>query len=277
MEGPGTEKRAKIRASALPLALTVALLALASARALAPHLSVGERVAGLLTFGGAALLAVLTVGLAARGALSVRASIAVAAGSAGVVLFFFIKPLMMPLTMRAIAIDEALLAFSCATGALVGSRIQHPGHLFPACVVAACADVVSVVSPQGPTHALAESERALSLLAISFPVAGTRVFAPSLGIGDVLFLALILAAIAVHGLPYWRSAWLAAAGIMVAGLVSMRFETAIPALPFLAAPVIAFVPGTRALARKDRTVATIAIGVSLVVAGWTLITRFRSG
>jgi hypothetical protein len=133
---------------------------------------------------------------------------------------------------------------------------------------------VSVVSPQGPTHALAENDRALSLLAISFPVPGTRAFAPALGVGDLVFLALVLSAVATHRLPYARSAMLAACGIFLAGLAAMRFETAIPALPFLAAPVIAFVPATRTLARKDRTVATIAIGVSLSIAAWTIVTRF---
>ena len=207
--------------------------------------------------------------------LGLRSLIAVDAVAAVVIGIFFIKPFLMPMEIRAIAIDVVLLSFASATGGYVGSRVQHPGHLFPACVVAACADVVSVVSPHGPTHALAENERALSLLAISFPVPGTRVFAPVLGVGDLVILALVLGAISVHGLPYWRSALLAAVGILFAGLVSMHLQTAIPALPFLVAPVIAFIPEARTLARKDRTVATIAIGVALVLAAWTMFTRFR--
>ena len=262
------------RLAPLATALVVAVVALASARTIAPHAVVSERGAGLVTFAGAALLSVLVVAIAARTPISPRALLLVDVAAVAVLGVHFMKPLLMPLAPGAIAIDVALFALSCATGAFVGSRIQHPGHLLPACVVAACADVVSVVSPQGPTHAMAESERALSLLTISFPVPGTRAFAPALGVGDLIFLALLLSAIAAHGLPYRRSALLAAVGILSAGLAAMWFQTAIPALPFLAAPVIAFVPGTRTLARKDRTVATIAIGVSVVIATWTIVTRF---
>src|SRR3954467_8344009 len=98
--------------------------------------------------------------------------------------------------------NAALLAFAWATGAPVGRRIEHAGHLLPATFVAAAADLASVASSWGPSKAIVANERALSLLAISAPVPGVLAAAPVLGVGDLIFVALVLGTLDAKKLPY---------------------------------------------------------------------------
>src|SRR5688572_16813604 len=53
-----------------------------------------------------------------------------------------------------------LVGIAHAAGSLIGRRVEHPGHVLPACAVAAAADIASVLSPEGPSNAVAKSESA---------------------------------------------------------------------------------------------------------------------
>lgn len=170
----------------------------------------------------------------------------------------------------AVAVDFALVAAAWGIGSPIGARVQDPGHLLPACVVAACADIVSVVSPHGPSHAIAASERALAVFTVSFAVPGTHAFAPALGAGDLIFLALVLGAAQAHKLPYFRAVLLASGGVLAAALLSRWTQMAVPALPTIGAAVLAGLPETRRLKPKDRNVATIAIAVAVSLAALTI-------
>src|SRR5206468_3931907 len=96
--------------------------------------------------------------------------------------------------------------------------------------------------PQGPTHAIAASERALSVLAIAFPVPGTRAVAPVLGLGDILFLGLAFAAVAVHGMGVLRAAIAAMCGVAIAGALAAILDRPIPALVPIAASLLVALP-----------------------------------
>jgi hypothetical protein len=149
--------------------------------------------------------------------------------------------------------------------------------LLPASIVAASADVISVLSPHGPTRTVASDERALSLLAVSFPVPGTSLAAPALGVGDVLFVALLLAAARAHALSPIRVALLCAIGVALAGVASAMLGAAVPALPAIVAVVLVGVPGARRLRRKDRTVALVASGVAVALAAAVLVRHALPG
>lgn len=257
----------------LAIALVAPTVVVGLAMLVAPWLAVSLGVAEGLTFGGAAMLAVFGVFLGTRTKLPV-AAVATIDGLALVTLAVLAvlrvrSPWLSPL------VDTCLLAIAWATGGAVGARIEHPGHLLPAAAVAAAADIVSVASSWGPSHAIASNERALELLAISFPVPGTHAVAPALGVGDLVFVALMLAAARAHALPLLRVAVLSLVGVLVAGLGAAALGRAVPALPAIGLAVIAFVPECRRLRRKDRTVATIAIGVAAVVASFGIVTAFR--
>lgn len=255
------------------VALGVPALTLAVAIATFPHIFLSDRATALVTFLGAAGVAVLGVSLGAYRAVDRRTIVAI--DVAAIVVLALIAVLRIRTPWIAIVVDSALIAFAWATGAAIGEKVEHPSHLLPAAAVAAAADVVSVASSWGPSAAIAASERALSVLAISFPVLGTRAIAPALGVGDLVFIGLALGAARAHQLPYRRMAILAFVGVVLAGFGSAYLDRAVPALPAIGLMMVAFVPGARTLRRKDRSIATVAIGISIVVAVLAIVRSRR--
>jgi hypothetical protein len=174
----------------------------------------------------------------------------------------------------AVVLDVALVALAHAVGGSIGRRIQDPGHLLPATVVAAAADVVSVIHPRGPTHMIVESEHAMSVLAFTFPLPGVRAMVPSLGVGDLIFLALLLGAAHAHRIPHARVAAAALVGALASGAVSALSGLPVPALPAIGGAVLLVSPAMRSLAPKDRTVALGAMVIASVVAASVVVSRF---
>lgn len=260
----GDSAHVSVAVAAPAVAVTCAVL-------LAPHVPVSVAVAELITFVGAAAVALGGVALGARRALRGRTVLAI--DLAVVVLLGALAVLRARSVWLTPVVDASLIAFAWATGAAIGGRVEHPAHLLPAAAVASAADIVSVASSWGPSNAIASSERALSLLAISFPVLGTRIVAPALGVGDLVFVALALGAARTHSLPYLRIAVLSFVGVLLAGLASAFLRGAVPALPAIGLMLVAFVPAARAVRRKDRTVTTIALGLALVVVAFAVLSR----
>jgi hypothetical protein len=252
-------------------ALVFAVVALAGL--VAPRLTLSVGAASVFVFAGVAVSAVLGVFLGTRAhpARRVAALVALVA----VALLAAVALGHPPPRLGAPLVDAALVALAIAVGGAIGARIEHPGHLLPASVVAACADVISVVSPSGPSHAIVADARALAILALSFPVPGTREAAPALGLGDVVFLALLLAAARTHALPAARVAALSLLGIALAGVASAALEAAVPALPAIVACVIVGVPAARRVRRRDRTVTWIAVGAAVLLATGAVARRGR--
>jgi hypothetical protein len=238
---------------ALGLALTPCA-ALASA-ALLRGAHIGAALADALAFAGAALLPVFGLASGARykGALVVALCVGLLAGSVLLTLAAFgarVGP-----TVSLVAVDSALVALAWSVGASIGRRVQHASHLLPACVVAASADLVSLLSPEGPSHAIAQSDRALSVLATWFPVPGGHALAPALGVGDLLFMGLVLGVARAQALPYTRTVFLCALGTALAGVAAATLGVAIPALLPIAACLIAGLPAVRALRSNERKAA----------------------
>jgi hypothetical protein len=230
-----------------------------------PRVALGPGAADFVAFAGA-------VGVALAG-LAVCAAVAASRRVIGLVTLTAVATLGVIAYRRAtngvviIAVDTALVALAWALGASLGRRVQHESHLFPACVVAASADVVSVLSPEGPSHAVAQSEHALSVLAIWFPVPGTNAVAPALGVGDLLFIAFVLGVASAHRLGYGRALVCILVGLGAAGFAAARLGVAVPALVPIAAASIVGLPRIRKLRPVDQRAAqaSIAIALSLVV------------
>jgi hypothetical protein len=267
---PPADRAAEWRGRALlgllltPVVIGVAAIAL-------PHLHVGLETANIIVFGGAASTTVAALAIAAASyppSVWRFASIAVSA----VVLGGFASAGVTSIA-AGVAVDSALVVAAWATGTSIGRRIEHPGHLLPACVVVACADATSIVSQFGPTHAIAENERALSVVAFAFPVPGASTFAPALGVGDLVFIAIVLGAAAAHGLSVVRAAVLCWVGIVVAGAVSAALKAPVPALVPIAAAVVLGLPAARRLRPQDRRVATLAMGIAVAAAVATIASQ----
>jgi hypothetical protein len=262
------------RAAWLRLALGLALTPAAAwlANALLGSARVGPGLGSALSFGGAALLPIVGLSLAAtcQGLLAV--TLCVAAASAAVLIALACLHADPGTTL--LLVDTALVALAWALGTSIGRRVQHASHLLPACVVAACADLVSVLSPEGPSHAIAASDQALSVLATWFPVPGTHAVSPALGVGDLLFMGLIFGVARAQALPYLRTVCLCALGTALAGVAAAALGNAIPALLPIAACVLVGLPAARRLRAVDRRAAhwSMIIAGSLALA--TIVRNF---
>lgn len=267
-----------MRATAAPLAGLLIAPALTSfAGALAPAAVVPEAVASAIVFGGGAASGLLALAAAARAEQTPRQAAVLGAVGLALLAAAALAGPALPAVAGAALVNLALCALAHAVGASIGRRVAHPGHLLPACAVAAAADVASLVHPAGPSHAIAESERALAFFALGFPVPGTRLVAPTLGVGDLVFLALVFGVASAHRLSLARAALAGAAGLVLAGLagaLSAGLGLPIPALVPIGAAVVAGLPEARRLRAEDRRPAAVAIAVAVaIVAGVLLAPR----
>lgn len=237
----------------LAVGLLLTPVAVAIAACLAPHVPLGETPANVAAFAGATLFPILGLSLAAL--VELRLVLALAAAALALAVLVTLAGWKPSPISAAILVDGALVCLSWALGCSLGRRVQHAAHLFPACVVAASADLVSLLSPEGPSHAIAESERALSVLATWFPVPGSSALAPALGVGDLLFMALALGVARAHRLPYARCVVACAVGTALAGLAAATSGLAVPALLPIAAVLVLALPAIRQLRRRDRRAA----------------------
>lgn len=255
-----------------PLYLLAAPALTGVALAALPSVHLGPGATAAVTFAGGAATGLVPLALAAPGTLSKRAAIAMGLAAAAVLFGLAVANVRAP--ALAIVVNLALVALGHAVGASIGQRVTHPGHLLPACVVAAAADVASVLHPSGPTRAIVESERALAVAAIGFPVPGTGAVAPVLGAGDLVFLAIVFGVVTAHRLSLARAAALGATGIAIAGLTSALLERPVPALVPIALVVATGLPAARKLRPEDRRVAKLSIAIAIAIVVGVVAQRF---
>lgn len=201
-------------------------------------------------------------------ALGVVAAIAVAVGALAVA--------GVPASPRAVVIAASAAVLVLLTiggtlaGAVIGWRIAHPGHLIVVAIASSLADVWSVLSPGGPSATVIQDAPTLSAIAIGFPMLGTLAIEPLLGVGDVVFVALYLAAARKHGLGVGKTCAALALAFAVTGAAVMGLERALPALPFLGAAMLIAHPAARLPPLGERRTAAIGLGV-LVLLGAVLV------
>ena len=213
-------------------ALALSLSGFTLTTRLAPYSPVSTQVAYCTGF-GLVVLSVLAVAIGAPQERRVCAGLAVSA-----LLGLIVVQRVGPDAAGGLWVFCALLAFGSALGAWVGSAIERPGHLLFVALVSSLVDSFSVAHPDGPSAQLARQPEMLALLALPWPMLGTRVAVPLLGVGDVVFTSLYWSAARKHGLA-WRRTLLALAGgylvTLIAVLVAAR---PIPVLPMLGAGML---------------------------------------
>ena len=256
----------------LGLALTPSAVAIA-AHSL-PRLRLDAGVADLLAFAGAAFFPIVGLALSALVEVALPLALGLAALASALLLALVVRQPSPIATV--VLVDGALVCLSWALGCTLGRRVQHAAHLLPACVVAASADLVSLLSPEGPSHAIAESERALSVLAVWFPVPGSSALAPALGVGDLLFMALVFGVARAHRLPYARCVVTCAVGTALAGVAAALTGLAVPALVPIAALLVLTLPAIRKLQRSDRRASHWSMLIASSVALATIVRTLLS-
>lgn len=241
----------------------------------APSLALGETATDFVTFFGGGATGLVALALAAPGKLGPRTSLALGLGSAaGLGALAALHPAS---AYALVIVNTLLVTFAHAVGGAVGRRVAHPGHLLPACAVAAAADLASVLHPAGLTHAVVSNERALAVLTIGWAVPGTTRVAPVLGAGDLVFLALVLGTAAAHRLSIGRTALLGAAGVLAAGVLSGLVGAPVPALVTVGAAIVLGLPEARRLRREDRRTAMLAVMIAVAVLAGLLLQRMVGG
>ena len=171
-----------------------------------------------------------------------------------------------PLSLAGVTV--LLLPLVTALGAKLGSRIERAGHLLAVCLVSSLADLWSVFDSAGPSARLAqrvlERPDEVTVFALGWPMLGTPVLPPLIGAGDVLFVALYLAAFRAHELSVWRAAAALAAGFATGLALVIGLERAVPLLPLLGLFVVAAEPRTRSLAPREQRSVWVASAVLAV-------------
>ncbi|MEQ8458114.1 MAG: hypothetical protein RLO52_45480 [Sandaracinaceae bacterium] len=183
----------------------------------------------------------------------------VAVGAVGALALLATFAASLPIALAAALVTLSLLALGTSAGGVVGHAIDRPGHLLVVAIVSAAVDALSVLHPSGPTAQIIESDAAVGVLILPWPILGTRNIDPVLGVGDVAFAAIYLSAARRHGLSIRRTLIalsLALAGTLVAVFVTGR---GIPALPFFGAAMLAAHPEARRLPEEDRAKALVGL------------------
>lgn len=174
---------------------------------------------------------------------------------------------------EALAVTVALLLGCSLLGTVIGGAIEHPGQIIFVAIVSSAADVFSVFHPSGPTAAIAQSEVALSVVALPWPMLGSPNIEPFLGAGDVVFAALYAGCARRHDLALGRTALALSLGFGLAMFAVVVLEQALPALPFLGLMMVVLEPACRRPPERDRVRGyAIACGMVGVVA-WLLLGR----
>ena len=173
-----------------------------------------------------------------------------------------------PAVIAAMVVTTCLLGAGTMIGAKVGEAIERPGHLLVVAVVSALVDAFSVFHPSGPTAQIIEIESAVAILVLPWPLLGTSRIAPVLGVGDIVFAALYMAACRRHLLSIRRTAVALAIGLALTFALAVVAARGVPALPLMGAAVVIAHPEARRLPPEDRAKAIggiLALAVLFVV------------
>jgi hypothetical protein len=244
--------RGALLVAAGPLLATGAFVALASA--LAPHVSVPDPIVDPI-----AVLVVVTPALLALA----RSSGIGLSGKASMALFGFGGLILATLYFagfsRAVVGLQVfgLLAVGRGLGGAIGERVTHPGHVLAASIVAATADLASVLSPEGVSNAIVANDRALSIAALAAPVMGSTAMTFVLGAGDLVMMSLVFAVARRFEVSRTRVAFAFAIGLFAAFALSALLARPIPALCTIALAGTLSSPRFFRVAPRDRTATII--------------------
>lgn len=184
----------------------------------------------------------------------------------------------------------ALMGLAVPVGYWIGERMEKITNLIPLAIAMSLADIFSVF--QGPTKVIAHNLEAhyekraaieaaggahvaqelaalkaplADYIIVHFPIAGTGMTTPILGMGDFIVLAFLFRAAWVHHVSPRLVFGAAAGSIFVALFCTNVLGMALPALPFIAIGTISVlflcVPRLRQLDRQEVVLSLIVVGL----------------
>jgi len=135
-------------------------------------------------------------------------------------------------------VAACVLVIGGLIGGYIGGLLEAPGMIAVVAYVATVGDVFSVFHPHGVSAHVLRDQAVLRLLTLSFPVLGTQMVSPMVGVGDVAFTALYVVATRKLGLSVRRCLLALTLGLLVTVVSVECLQIALPAVPFFSAAVV---------------------------------------
>jgi hypothetical protein len=169
-----------------------------------------------------------------------------------------------------------LVILTFSVGFWLAGEIEKVGHLIPVCILGTLVDIWSVfhgpskqVAGQVMQHQQRMAETGVrtpppivDFLILHWPYPGANMMATLLGLGDLVFVAMFLAASRRFGLSLWKAFLLILAGLALSTAVAIWWSKPVPALPFICALYLAGNARGMKLKRKEWI---ITIGTATVI------------
>jgi hypothetical protein len=169
-----------------------------------------------------------------------------------------------------------LVILTFSVGFWLAGEIEKAGHLIPVCVLGTLVDIWSVF--HGPSRQVAgqvmEHQQRMAeagvqtpppivdFLILHWPYPGADMMATLLGLGDLVFVAMFLAASRRFGLSLPKAFLLILAGLALSTAVALWWSRPVPALPFICTLYLAGNARGMKLNRKEWI---ITIGTAVVI------------
>jgi uncharacterized membrane protein len=133
--------------------------------------------------------------------------------------------------LSALIIDLGLLGIACHVGMIVAKGVSERSYLVPLSLVASIMDVWSVWG--GPSKMIVENPQSHNYFLLLYPLLGTQQIYPTIGLGDITFMALYLGVVPQYQLKQRQTSWALVAAIFTVYLLSVLSGKALPAIPFI--------------------------------------------
>ena len=174
----------------------------------------------------------------------------------------------------------ALVVVTFAVGFWLAGEIEKVGHLLPVCILGTIVDIWSVF--HGPSKNVGEQimqhqekmaqvgaqtpPPIVDFLILHWPYPGADMMATLFGLGDLVFVAMFLAASRRFGLSLLKAVLLTLGGLILATSAAFYTQKPIPALPFICALFLAGNVRSLSLTRREWAV-TVSVVVLVLLVG----------
>jgi preprotein translocase subunit SecG len=169
-----------------------------------------------------------------------------------------------PTLISSFIVNLAILGIAFNLGKLIGLLVNERSYIVPLALVAAVADLWSVLA--GPTAHIIEAPTYYRYFLICYPRLGSEILHPMVGLGDFTFLALFLTLIPRFNLRVRTTSWGFIVSFIIALLLSVISNKGIPVIPFMATAFLAANWGLLEFKSNDIWTAFIFIALLLVTA-----------
>ncbi len=161
-------------------------------------------------------------------------------------------------------IDICLIGIGCHIGKIVALGVNQRSYLIPLTLVASVTDLWSAWG--GPTHVIVREPLLQNYFLITYPLLGSNAILPTLGLGDITFLALYFGLLPQYKLKVRATSWAIILAFLAVFLLSLLAEKDLPAIPFISAAFLTVNWKQLEFKKEDVRTTFIFIGVFFVIA-----------